>query len=468
MAVDKLGTAALAATDAVQDIAGHAGKLGIEICDVAGNIDEVAARIKHQAALFPDLLAATADTNAGNDRIAEAARQAQEVTTRGRGEITASRAAIDTSLKDIHGLVEEVSGIRQQVRDLREALDRVGNVGGGIAAIARQTNLLALNASIEAARAGNAGRGFAVVAGEVKALAGQTAQATQEIEATLAALTQQIEGLVAQCGASVTRAESVRDGTKVIDTAIDTAGRLLVDLDEGAARIGEATEAISGKCRMLVRSVEEMADGSANASRHLEQANGRIDKLLSMGETLIGLCADTGLETADTPIITTAREMAARIGELFEAAVGRGEISLADLFDDDYRPIADTNPPQVLTRFTSFTDRVLPPLQEPLLDLNKSIVFCAAVDRNGYLPTHNLKFSKPQGADPVWNAANCRNRRIFKDRTGLAAGRNTKPFLLQTYRRDMGGGRFVLMRDASAPVFVQARHWGGFRIGYAV
>jgi methyl-accepting chemotaxis protein len=467
MAGNKEGAAPLD-TDAMQDIAGHAGKLSIEICDVAGNLDEVAVRIKQQVAMLPDLLEATADTNSGNDRIAEAARQAQEVTTRGRSEITASRAAIDSSLKDIHGLVEEVGGIRQRVGGLREALDRVGKAGDGIAAIARQTNLLALNATIEAARAGNAGRGFAVVAGEVKALAGQTAQATQEIEATLATLTHQIECLVAQCGASVARAESVRDGTKVIDTAIDTAGRLLVDLDRGAARIGEAAQAISGKCRVLVRSVEEMADGSATASKHLEQANGRIDRVLSMGETLIGLCADKGVETADTQFITTARDMATRIGKLFEEAVERGEIGLVDLFDDDYRPVANSNPPQVLTRFTSFTDRTLPALQEPLLDINNCIVFCAAVDRNGYLPTHNLKFSKPQGSDPIWNAANCRNRRVFNDRTGLAAGRNTNPFLLQTYRRDMGGGRFVLMRDASAPIFVRGRHWGGFRIGYAV
>ena len=95
------------------------------------------------------------------------------------------------------------------------------------------------------------------------------------------------------------------------------------------------------------------------------------------------------------------------------------------------------------------------------------MTFCAAVDRNGYLPTHNLKFSQPQGADPVWNAANARNRRIFNDRTGLAAGRNERRFLLQTYRRDMGGGHRVLMKDLSAPIIVQGRHWGGLRLAYS-
>jgi methyl-accepting chemotaxis protein len=110
--------------------------------------------------------------------------------------------------------------------------------------------------------------------------------------------------------------------------------------------------------------------------------------------------------------------------------------------------------------------RKLPPLQEALLAGEPRVVFCAAIDRNGSIPTHNRKFSQPQGSDPVWNAANCRNRRIFNAHTGLAAGRNTRPFLLQTYRRDMGGGQFVLMRDVSAPIVVRDRHWGGFRIGY--
>ena len=118
------------------------------------------------------------------------------------------------------------------------------------------------------------------------------------------------------------------------------------------------------------------------------------------------------------------------------------------------------------TRFTAFTDKVLPAIQEPVLKENDRIVFCATVDRNGYLPTHNIVYSKPQGSDPAWNTANCRNRRIFNDRTGLKAGQNTRAFLLQTYRRDMGDGKFVLMKDVSAPIFVGGKHWGGVRIGF--
>ena len=108
---------------------------------------------------------------------------------------------------------------------------------------------------------------------------------------------------------------------------------------------------------------------------------------------------------------------------------------------------------------------VLPALLEPVVAADERIAFCAAVDENGYLPTHNRKFSEPQRpGDAAWNTANCRNRRIFNDRVGLAAGRNREPFLLQTYRRDMGGGQFVLMKDISAPITVNGRPWGGLRL----
>ena len=112
-------------------------------------------------------------------------------------------------------------------------------------------------------------------------------------------------------------------------------------------------------------------------------------------------------------------------------------------------------------------ERVLPAIQEPVLSLDKRVVFCATVDRTGYLPVHNDVYSQPQRpGDPVWNAANCRNRRIFDDRAGLLAARNTRPFLLQAYQRNMGGGELVMMKEADAPVHVAGRHFGAVRLAY--
>ncbi len=450
----------------LRQIADQAGKLGMEMCDIVGDIDDTAARVKRQAGLSQELRGEAAEASLGNERIAAAARQARAVAGRASGEVAASRGTVEASLNSIHALVEGVAGIGAQIEALRRALGDLGKIDEQIAAIAGQTSLLALNATIEAARAGEAGRGFAIVASEVKALAAQTQRATKEIAATLEALAKQADRLIADGAATATHAQTVRSGTAAIGAVIDTAGRAIAELDGEAGRIADTAQAISTSCATLVTHAEDMAKGVAESSRSLEAADGRVHRLLSVSETLIGLTAATGVAIADTPFLDAVRDAARRVGALFEAALAKGEISAADLFDRDYRPIPNSNPPQLMAAFTTFTDRVLPAIQEPLLALDGRVVFCAAVDNNGYLPTHNLKFSRPQGADPVWNAANCRNRRLFNDRTGLAAGRSTAPFLLQTYRRDMGGGQFALMKDASAPIYVQGRHWGGFRMGY--
>lgn len=141
-----------------------------------------------------------------------------------------------------------------------------------------------------------------------------------------------------------------------------------------------------------------------------------------------------------------------------------GRISIENLFDTDYKIIPGTNPRQVRTKNLEFLEGVLPVIIEPVLLHNSSISFCVAVDFNGYLPVHNAKFSKPQGSDPVWNAVNSRNRRVFDDNTGLLAARNKKPFLTQTYPRDMGDGKFEFMMDISAPIMIQGRHWGATRM----
>ncbi len=452
----------------ISDIAAEAGNLGIEIADVAGHVEDVNARIGRQAEVFEQLRQTGARMTESTRRIAEASGVARTKTEQARQEVESSRGQVEQSLADIHALVAAVGGFEGRIAGLREALERVGKVAKEIFVIAKQTNLLALNATIEAARAGDAGRGFAVVAGEVKALSTKTSEATSEIDATLKYLNEQAQSLMSESTSSAAKARAVSEGTAAIGAVISTVGRAMEELHGETDKIDDASSAIGANCGELEREIADLAVGVQASSDNLSQARDRIHSLLSMGERLIGITAELDVETVDTPFIRQARDTADRISAVFEAAIARGDLSEADLFDRNYRAINGSNPPQVMAGFTAFCDRALPDLQEPVLASSDRIVFCAAVDENGYLPTHNRKFSHPQGPDPVWNAANCRNRRIFNDRVGLAAGRNTKPFLLQTYRRDMGGGQFALMKDVSAPIMVRGRHWGGLRIAYKV
>lgn len=452
----------------VGDIAEKAGELGVEICDVSAHVDIVAQRARRQAELCEALCRSASMTMSGNQRIAQAAGQIRTVTAQAATGVEQSQETLTASLSDIRQLVEGVGVVENRIATVRTALAEVSRVSEEISQIARQTQLLAINAAIEAARAGATGRSFAVVAAEVKSLATKTSLATVKIERTLAQLTGHTERLISEGKSNAVRANRVGESARGLGDVVRTTGEAITQLNDDAGRIATLTCEIETECAGLESQVHEMASGVEDSRDNFVQATERLSNILRVSETLIELTAATGLETADTRFIEAAQLTAATIGKQFEAALSRGELTLDDLFDEIYVPIAGTNPPQFLTRFTRFTDRLLVPIQEPLMEIDPRVSFCVAVDTRGYLPTHNARFSQPQCNDPVWNAAYARNRRLFDDRTGLAAATNVKRFLLQTYRRDMGGGEFALMKDASAPIFVAGRHWGGFRIGYHV
>ena len=175
------------------------------------------------------------------------------------------------------------------------------------------------------------------------------------------------------------------------------------------------------------------------------------------------------LELDASPLIKRSQETAQTIARLFEDELDAGTIDEEALFSVDYIPVPRTNPPQFTTEIIDRLETLLTPIQERLKASDRTIVFCCAVDRNGYLPVHNREYSQPQRADdPIWNAAHARNRRIFDDRAGLTCARSTQPYHIHTYHRDMGGGETHMLKEYVAPITVRGRHWGGFRCAYRI
>lgn len=419
---------------AIRSIASQASELGRGAAELDGVIEDVVTASSRQVSEIGQL-AADMQAMVQSNRAIEASGGA-------------SRVAMGQARKAVAQVGEGVLGVVTSLRDVAAA-------AADITQIALQTRLVAFNATVEAKRAGEAGAGFAVVAEAVKDLAAKVERSSKLIMSTVTQLDARIDNLAA----SITEN---KDATQ--HSAFHQA---LAQVEASVNEIVAATQRNLETCQGVTAEVGTMAQSVATNAETLKRVNANTRNFLKASETLAEVTNDCGAVTPDTPFIEAVQRGAAQLSAALEQAVAQGRISISDLFDDKYQAVPGSNPAQVMARFVALTDELFPPVQEHLLAFDKKVVFCAAVDRNGYLPTHNLKFSQRQGADPVWNAAHSRNRRIFNDRTGLAAGRNERRFLLQTYRRDMGGGQRVLMKDLSAPITVQGRHWGGLRLAYS-
>jgi methyl-accepting chemotaxis protein len=467
-------------------------------------------------------------------------------------------------VRDAGKLADQASDAAREasanVDRLRESSAAIGNVVNLIAQIARQTTLLALNSTIEAARAGEAGRGFAVVATEVKALAVQTQNATEEISKKIEALQRDAAGSVDAVHRISQAIEAIRpvfenvngavaeqnattgemaDNAASASSFIGSVGDSATEIDhatkeaeahgESVAKAGRAVttfaQKLKSRCAVLLRQgdrTERREQQKLPCSLKIEIQTPRgavtapvyeisMDGILVCGAeaeklapgqsfdaTLqdIGACririgerskAGTlarferpaaalvekiedrlwSIQDDNTEAVTRAMEAGAALKKIFENGVDSGAISMEDMFDTNYVEIPGSNPVQYRTKILDWADRALPSFQEAFLARDKRMAFCAMIDTNGYLPVHNKIYSHPQRpGDVTWNTANSRNRRIFNDPAGLAAGRNQRAYLIQSYARDMGNGNTVMMREIDVPIRVKGRHWGGFRTAY--
>jgi methyl-accepting chemotaxis protein len=477
---------------------------------------------------------------------------------------TQSAQGIGSQVRDAGKLADLASDAAREasanVDRLRESSAAIGNVVNLIAQIARQTTLLALNSTIEAARAGEAGRGFAVVATEVKALAVQTQNATEEITKKIEALQRDAAGSVDAVHRISQAIEAIRPVFDNVNGAVAdqnattgdmannaaTASGFIASVGDSATEIDSATkeaeahgesvakagravttfaQKLKSRCAVLLRQgapeerrkpqklpcsltidiqtprgiitapvyeismegilvcgpdTERLTQG-ASFDATLQDIGGfriRIGELSKAGAqarferpdgALVEKIEDKlwSIQDESTEAVTRAMQAGTALTKIFEDGIASGAISIEDMFDTDYVEISGTNPVQYRTKILDWADRALPPFQEAFLAKDPRMAFCAMIDRNGYLPVHNKIYSNPQRpGDVAWNTANCRNRRIFNDPAGLAAGRNLRAYLIQSYARDMGNGNTVIMREIDVPIRVKGRHWGGFRTAY--
>jgi len=244
--------------DAISHSGGELSTLSVTMSDGASEMNSragnVAASAEEMSTVMTSVAASTEQTVTNVNMVAAATE-----------EMRATIAEIAGNSEKARSVTTEMVGQAREVRSVMDALGEaateIGKVTEAITEISEQTNLLALNATIEAARAGDAGKGFAVVAGEIKALAGQTAEATGEIR-------KRIEGVQQSSSRSV---EGIGRMSTVIDEVNELVGAIAAAVEEQSASTGEISENLAQASSGLQEVSNQVAQSSGVSGEIAEE-----------------------------------------------------------------------------------------------------------------------------------------------------------------------------------------------------
>ncbi len=483
-AADKFTHSAQAIGAQVRDAGKLADEAGAAAQEASANVDrlrESSAAIGHvleliaQIARQTTMLALNATIEAARAGhagrgFAVVATEVKALAVQTQGATEEIRRKIDTLQRDATNSVEAVHRISTAIEAIRPVFS---HVNGAVAEQNTTTGQMASNAA-------SASQFIAAVgdsAQEIDAAAKEAAVHGEEVARAGAAVTLFAAKLKSRC-AVLLKQDAAGDEQRKRER-LPCHLEIVVETPRGRLRAPVYEIAMDGlliggpdTARLPLHQVLAAEFGEIGACRlRIEEhgKNGTQARFVAPDAHVISRIEDRlwAIHDENTEFVTRALDAGAALNKIFADGIASGAITIDDMFDEDYVEIAGSNPVQYRTRILPWADRALPEFQDAFLARDSRMAFCAAIDRNGYLPVHNGIYSKPQRpGDIAWNTANCRNRRIFNDAAGLAAGRNTRAYLMQSYARDMGNGVTVMMREIDVPLRVHGRHWGGFRTAY--
>ncbi len=168
------------------------------------------------------------------------------------------------------------------------------------------------------------------------------------------------------------------------------------------------------------------------------------------------------LTNQEREFLTLAGDLSRRCGETIEKWLSAGEVTEDRLWSALYYPIERTDPPKFNTDWDRLSDRDILPLEEAALAKSSAIVYVVLTDRNGYVPSHNTRYSQTLTGNVSVDWTGNRTKRIFNNHVEIAASRSAAPYIFQKYARDNG----EVLEDLGVPVMVRGKQFGAIRLGF--
>jgi len=252
------------------------GKIVEAVSSASVEIELAAGSLTRTAETTHELASAAA---VASDRSSANVQSAATASEEMASSVTEIGRQVQQSEKITHAAVRQAEQTNVQISELSQSAGRIGEVVKLIASVAEQTNLLALNATIEAARAGEAGRGFAVVASEVKALAAQTAKATEEIGTQITQMqsaTQLSVSAIKEIGVTIGQISEI---STLIAAAVEEQGAATQEIARNVQQAAQGTIQVGD-------SIADVSRGAANTGAAAEQVHGFAHALANEGSHL--------------------------------------------------------------------------------------------------------------------------------------------------------------------------------------
>lgn len=418
--------------------------------------EQAAQDAKVQQQLSELIFQASEQTTGALQDISHRATGVTEVNSRNLDVARQSRVQMNDARSQMQQISDAMAGFKDNVNALNASSSRIREILTTVQDFSAQTNMLALNAAIEAARAGEQGRGFAVVADEVRNLSFKVGNAADQISQLMEQMTSAMSGADQQTQEILEQTEStglaVSSAADQFDAMVDDFQRANDDL----LMVSSALEQLTATNTETLQHGGEIRDLSLTITKHMESSFSQADSLRDNTNlalrSLAGFRIGEGhMEAVTELLMGRRREIEARLEQIADAGI--------DLFDQNYTPIPNTNPPKHDVRWAdAFIERIRPLLDEWDKGGKDGILYMAAVNEKGYLPTSRSASSQPPTGDPRIDAARSNYKRF-----AVTSDSDLRVMGSCTY---LNLGTFVLPGSTTVifvlyvPLTVKGRRWG--------